>query len=139
MGLFSSFLSKLGIGKKAEAAEAAPAEEALQAAEAAPAEAAAEQGAAEAAPAEAVDVVAVCEELAAKYPGKLNWKTSIADLMRLLGIDPSLANRKALAVELGCPEELIGGDYSKMNIWLHKEVMKKLAENGGKVPAELLD
>ena len=142
MGLFSSFLSKLGIGKKAEAAEAEP-QEAAPAAEAAAAEAAAEQPAAEgAAPAEAVeavDVVAVCEELAAKYPGKLNWKTSIADLMRLLGIDPSLANRKALAVELGCPEELIGGDYSQMNVWLHKEVMKKLAENGGKVPAELLD
>jgi hypothetical protein len=59
--------------------------------------------------------------------------------MKLLGIDSSLANRKALAQELNCPAELIGGDYSKMNIWLHKAVMKKLAENGGKVPADLLD
>ena len=101
--------------------------------------AAVEQAAAPAAAVEPVDVVAVCEALAKANPQKLNWKTSIVDLMKLLGIDSSLANRKALAQELNCPAELIGGDYSKMNIWLHKAVMKKLAENGGKVPADLLD
>ena len=86
---------------------------------------------------EIVDVAAVCEALAAKNPQKLNWKTSIVDLMKLLGMDPSLANRKELAKELGCPENLIGGDYSQMNVWLIKAVMQKLAENGGKVPEDL--
>ena len=86
---------------------------------------------------ETVDVVAVCEALAAKNPQKLNWRTSIVDLMKLLGMDSSLANRKELAKELGCPENLIGGDYSQMNVWLIKAVMQKLAENGGKVPEEL--
>ena len=75
--------------------------------------------------------------MAAKNPQKLNWKTSIVDLMKLLGMDPSLANRKELAKELGCPENLIGGDYSQMNVWLIKAVMQKLAENGGKVPEDL--
>jgi len=77
------------------------------------------------------------EALAAKNLQKLNWRTSIVDLMKLLGMDSSLANRKELAKELGCPENLIGGDYSQMNVWLIKAVMKKLAENGGKVPEEL--
>ncbi len=85
-----------------------------------------------------VDVKAVCEELAEKAGMKLNWDTSIVDLLKLLGIDSSLGNRKQLAEELGCPKELIGGDYSKMNVWLHKAVMKELAKNGGKVPEELL-
>ena len=142
MGVFSSFMQKLGLFKDkaaaavtgtssahagelpAEVKDAAPAADAVAAAPAA---------------AEAVDVIAVCEALAKANPQKLNWKTSIVDLMKLLGSDSSLANRKALAQELNCPAELIGGDYSKMNIWLHKAVMKKLAENGGKVPADLLD
>ncbi len=59
------------------------------------------------------------------------------DLLKLLGLDSSLAHRKALAEELNCPKDLIGGDYSQMNVWLHKEVMKQLAENGGKVPDDL--
>lgn len=87
----------------------------------------------------AVDVKAVCEELAKKAGSKLNWNSSIVDLLKLLGIDSSLENRKKLAEELQCPKELIGGDYSKMNIWLHKAVMKELAKNGGKVPEELLN
>ncbi len=86
-----------------------------------------------------VDVVAKLEKLAKEYPGKLNWKTSISDLLALLGIDNSLANRKELAVELGCPPEKIKGDYSEMNMWLHKTVLKKIAENGGNIPKELLD
>lgn len=148
MGLFNTILQKLGFMKdkavEAVAGETAAAAEAPAApAEAAPVEAAAVETVGAAAPAaadappETVDVVAVCEALAAKNPQKLNWRTSIVDLMKLLGMDSSLANRKELAKELGCPENLIGGDYSQMNVWLIKAVMKKLAENGGKVPEEL--
>lgn len=148
MGLFNTILQKLGFMKdkavEAVAGETAAAAEAPAApAEAAPVEAAAVETVAAAAPAaadappETVDIVAVCEALAAKNPQKLNWRTSIVDLMKLLGMDSSLANRKELAKELGCPENLIGGDYSQMNVWLIKAVMKKLAENGGKVPEEL--
>lgn len=147
MGLFNTILQKLGFMKdkavEAVAGETAAAAEAPAApAEAAPVEAAAVETVAAAADApaaapETVDVVAVCEALAAKNPQKLNWRTSIVDLMKLLGMDSSLANRKELAKELGCPENLIGGDYSQMNVWLIKAVMKKLAENGGKVPEEL--
>ena len=148
MGLFNTILQKLGFMKdkavEAVAGETAAAAEAPAApAEAAPVEAAAVETVAAAAPdaadapPETVDVVAVCEALAAKNPQKLNWRTSIVDLMKLLGMDSSLANRKELAKELGCPENLIGGDYSQMNVWLIKAVMKKLAENGGKVPEEL--
>ena len=148
MGLFNTILQELGFMKdkavEAVAGETPAAAEAPAApAEAAPVEAAAVETVAAAAPAaadappETVDVVAVCEALAAKNPQKLNWRTSIVDLMKLLGMDSSLANRKELAKELGCPENLIGGDYSQMNVWLIKAVMKKLAENGGKVPEEL--
>lgn len=147
MGLFNTILQKLGFMKdkavEAVAGETAAAAEAPAApAEAAPVEAAAVETVAAAADApaaapETVDVVAVCEALAAKNPQKLNWRTSIVDLMKLLGMDSSLANRKELAKELGCPENLIGGDYSQMNVWLIKAVMQKLAENGGKVPEEL--
>lgn len=145
MGLFNTILQKLGFMKD-KAVEAVAGENAAAAeAPVAPVEAAAvETVAAEPAAAETpagspeiVDVVAVCEALAAKNPQKLNWKTSIVDLMKLLGMDPSLANRKELAKELGCPENLIGGDYSQMNVWLIKAVMQKLAENGGKVPEDL--
>ncbi len=143
MGLFNTILQKLGFMKD-KAVEAVAGETAAAAeAPAAPVEAAAVETVAAAAPAaadappETVDVVAVCEALAAKNPQKLNWRTSIVDLMKLLGMDSSLANRKELAKELGCPENLIGGDYSQMNVWLIKAVMKKLAENGGKVPEEL--
>lgn len=135
MGVFSSFMQKLGMLKDKAVAVVTGS----GSAKAAEVPAAVEQAAAPAAAVEPVDVVAVCEALAKANPQKLNWKTSIVDLMKLLGIDSSLANRKALAQELNCPAELIGGDYSKMNIWLHKAVMKKLAENGGKVPADILD
>lgn len=134
MGLFNTILQKLGFMKD-KAVEAVAGETAAAAA-AVETVAAAAPAAADAPP-ETVDVVAVCEALAAKNPQKLNWRTSIVDLMKLLGMDSSLANRKELAKELGCPENLIGGDYSQMNVWLIKAVMKKLAENGGKVPEEL--
>ncbi len=66
---------------------------------------------------------------------KLNWQTSIVDLMKLVGLDPSLANRKQLAQELGYKGD--NNDSAAMNVWLHKEVMDKLAQSGGQVPAAL--
>lgn len=86
-------------------------------------------------PASQFDVEANLSEMA---QGKdLNWRTSIVDLMKLLGIDASLANRKELAQELGYTGALDGS--AEMNIWLHRATMRKLAENGGKVPASILD
>ncbi len=88
---------------------------------------------------EMVDVVAKLTTLAKANPEKLDWKVSIVDLLKLLGIDSSLTSRKELAKELGCPSELMSGDYSKMNVWLHKAVLARIAQNGGNVPANLLD
>jgi hypothetical protein len=85
-----------------------------------------------------VDVVANLEKLAAASPAPLNWKVSIVDLLKLLGLDSGFDARKELATELDCPAELMG-DSAKMNTWLHKEVLKKIAENGGNIPQELLD
>jgi hypothetical protein len=84
-----------------------------------------------------VDVAAVLSGLAAKNPEKLDWKRSIVDLMKLLGLDSSLSARKSLATELGYKGDM--NDSASMNIWLHKQVMQKLAANGGKVPADLKD
>jgi Domain of unknown function (DUF3597) len=74
-------------------------------------------------------------QLSAKNSQKLNWQTSIVDLMKLVGLDPSLANRKQLAQELGYKGDT--ADSATMNIWLHKAVMDKLAQDGGQVPADL--
>jgi hypothetical protein len=74
--------------------------------------------------------------MASEHKEKLNWKQSIVDLMKLVGIDSSLTARKTLAAELGFTGDT--NDSASMNIWLHKQVMTKLAENGGVVPAELL-
>ena len=83
-----------------------------------------------------VDIAAVMEGLAAKNAEKLDWKRSIVDLMKLVGMDSSLSARKELATELHYTGDM--NDSASMNVWLHKEVLKKLAENGGKVPPELL-
>jgi hypothetical protein len=121
-------------GKKAVAAEPAapaapnPVGAALDAATSAMATAAA---------APVMDVDAILTAEAATAGQDLNWRTSIVDLMKLLGIDSSLANRKELAQELGYTGELDGS--AEMNIWLHKAVMRELAANGGKVPADLTD
>lgn len=85
-----------------------------------------------------VDVMAKLENMAAASSEKLNWRESIVDLLKLLGMDSSLAARKELATELGCPADKMG-DSAQMNMWLHKAVIRKLAENGGNVPKELLD
>lgn len=90
------------------------------------------------APISEVDVVANLEKMAAANPAKLNWKVSIVDLLKLLDLDSSFEARKELATELGCPAELMN-DSAKMNTWLHKTVLRKLAENGGNIPKELLD
>ena len=84
-----------------------------------------------------VDVEAVLNGLAANNPQKLNWRTSIVDLMKLLDLDSSLQERKDLATELGYTGAKDGS--AEMNLWLHKQVMNKLAANGGKVPADLKD
>ena len=90
------------------------------------------------APAQPVDVEAVLSQIAReKGNPDLNYKTSIVDLMKLLGMDSSLENRKELATELGYQGEKDGS--AEMNIWLHKEVMRQLAAHGGKVPANLTD
>jgi hypothetical protein len=92
-------------------------------------------GSAAAAPMAQVDVEAVLTEMASKNKEKLDWRKSIVDLMKLLGLDSSFSARKELAKELGYTGD--SNDSASMNIWLHKQVMKKLAENGGKVPADL--
>ena len=88
--------------------------------------------------AQPVDVEVVLTEIAEqKGNPDLNWRTSIVDLMKLLGIDSSLSNREALATELGYSGAKDGS--AEMNIWLHKAVMKALADNGGRVPANMMD
>ncbi len=81
------------------------------------------------------DAEALLTAIAANYSHPVNWKTSIVDLMAILGIDNSLAQRKTLAKELGYSGDM--NDSATMNIWLHKQVMTKLEENGGYVPADL--
>jgi Domain of unknown function (DUF3597) len=88
------------------------------------------------APLPSVDVNQVLSEMASKNPEKLNWQTSIVDLMKLLGIDSSLAHRKELAAELHYSGDM--NDSATMNIWLQKQVMQQVAANGGKVPAGLV-
>lgn len=86
---------------------------------------------------QAVDVSAILEKAAASKKPKLNWRKSVVDLMKALDLDSSLDARKKLAKELNYTGDTT--DSAKMNIWLHKALMKKLADNGGKVPADLLD
>lgn len=129
MGLFSKILDKLGLSKK-PATTTAP--------KLTNAEIAKKFGAGKAAAVEVVDVMAKLEMMAKANPQKLNWKTSIVDLLKLLNLPADLASLKEMAVELGCPKEKIGGDYSAMNIWLHKTVLQKIAENGGNIPAAWL-
>lgn len=89
------------------------------------------------APAQPVDVAAILNAAVAAKKQKLNWRTSIVDLMKALDMESSLAERKELAAELGYTGST--SDSAAMNMWLHKALLKKLAENGGKVPADLLD
>ena len=133
MSLFSSILEKLGFGQRAEPSKPTPAP--------GPSPTSAPQAAPVEKPAvvaiSVIDVVGKLEGLAVANPQKLNWKTSIVDLLKLLSLDSSFESRKELATELGCPKEKMG-DSAQMNIWLHKTVLQKLAENGGNIPKELL-
>ena len=83
-----------------------------------------------------VDIVAVLDDLNEKNPETLDWRVSIVDLLKVLGIDSSLTNRKALASELKYDGDT--NDSAKMNIWLHEKVIAQVAANGGKVPGDLL-
>ena len=134
MGMFDNILEKLGINRPA--AKTAPTKQAAPASQRAPAPQAAPKASTKAVP--VVDVMGKLEGLAAANSQKLNWKTSIVDLLKLLGMDSSLGARKELATELGCPAGKMG-DSAQMNMWLHKAVLQKVAENGGNVPKELLD
>jgi hypothetical protein len=85
-----------------------------------------------------IDVGAKLDGMQASHTAeKLNWRTSVVDLLKLLGIDSSLEHRKELATELGCPADKMG-DSAQMNTWLHKAVLQKVASSGGTVPADLL-
>ena len=88
-----------------------------------------------AAPAQTVDVAPILDKAVAAKKEKLEWRTSIVDLMKLLGLDSSIQHRKELASELGYKGDT--NDSATMNIWLHRQVMTQLAANGGKVPADL--
>ena len=134
MSIFSSILSKLGFGS---AQAAAPASAPAGSSASVPAAPSAAAPAAGPAAISVVDVVGQLEALAVKNPEKLNWRVSIVDLMKLLGLDSSFGARKQLATELGCPADKMG-DSAQMNIWLHQTVLQKLAANGGNVPKDLL-
>ena len=129
MGIFGTIMSKLGFGDKpaetpaVDTAAAAPADVTYEA----PTQVAMSE----------VDVVGKLQALAANSSESLNWQTSIVDLLKLLGMDSSLAHRKELAAELNCPADLMN-DSASMNMWLHKTVLQQLAANGGNIPANLL-
>jgi hypothetical protein len=125
MGLFANLLSKV-FGQQTAVASTPPQSPG------APAPAA--PGAS--APSGAVDVTAILDDLASKNPEKLDWRNSIVDLMKLVGMDSGLASRKELAKDLNYTGDT--SDSASMNIWLHKVVIRKIADNGGKVPKELL-
>lgn len=143
MSIFDDILSKIGIGeaahKEATAKAAPPAEATLVL----PAEPTPSPTTPTTTPSNAftainpVDVAAKLDSMASDHPEKLNWKVSIVDLLKLIGLDSSLATRKELATELGCPSDKMS-DSAQMNMWLHKTVLQKLADNGGYVPMDLL-
>ncbi|HEV2642362.1 MAG TPA: DUF3597 domain-containing protein [Candidatus Elarobacter sp.] len=137
MSIFGTIMSKIfhhGDGSAATATAGAPA--AVASAPSATADAASTTPDTAVTPMTEVDVEAVLTDMAAQYNHPVNWRYSIVDLMAMLGMDNSLAQRKELAQELGYTGDM--NDSATMNIWLHKQVMQKLADNGGKVPADLL-
>ncbi|AWM01408.2 DUF3597 domain-containing protein [Bradyrhizobium amphicarpaeae] len=128
MSIFGKIMSAIFGTQPASAAPAGGA--------ASPAGAAPDASAPGGAPMAAVDVAAIVDKAVAAHKGeKLEWRTSIVDLMKALDIDSSLAARKDLAKELGYTGDM--NDSASMNVWLHKQVMSKLAANGGKLPPEI--
>ena len=137
MSVFGSLMSKI-LGHSARVSEA-KVNAARPNAPAAPAPAAPAPTTATAAP-KAVSMAtieAALEDMASSSKQKLDWRNSIVDLMKLVGIDSDITNRRALAHELGYTGDL--NDSATMNVWLHKEVMRRMAESGGEVPANLRD
>jgi Domain of unknown function (DUF3597) len=134
MGIFSNIMEKI-FPKDHPAVATVSAPQGTTASVSPPVAGAAPAATPTAAPMPAVDVEQVLADMAAKNPEKLNWRTSIVDLMKLLGLDSSLNARKELATELHYAGDM--SDSASMNMWLQKQVMGKLAANGGKVPAEL--
>ena len=131
MSIFGKIMSAI-FGTKADAAPASGGATAGTATSAGPA---AGSSSASAAPAQTVDVAPILDKAVAAKKEKLEWRTSIVDLMKALDIDSSLSARKELAKELGYTGD--SNDSASMNIWLHKQVMTKLAANGGKLPPEI--
>ena len=134
MSIFGSIMSKIFGGGEAAAATSNPQSASASTSNSAPANAST-GGATAAASGQSVDVAAVLTDLASKNSQQLNWRTSIVDLMKLLNLDSSLNARKELAQELNYNGDM--NNSAAMNIWLHKQVMQKLADNGGKVPDDL--
>ena len=131
MSILGNIFNKIFHHGQTDGATVAAAPQATPAAGTAPA------GTAAAPSAQPVDIEAVLNGMAAKNSQQLNWRTSIVDLMKLLDLDSSLQARKDLADELHYTGDK--NDSATMNIWLHKQVMNKVAANGGKVPADLKD
>jgi hypothetical protein len=131
MSIFGSIMSKIFGGHEAAAATGGAQPASPSPSGSAPANA---SGAATA-PGQPVDVEAILADISSRNPQQLNWRTSIVDLMKLLDLDSSLNARKELAQELHYTGDM--NDSAAMNIWLHKQVMQKLADNGGKVPDDL--
>ena len=127
--IFGRIFPKANAGQAPAATQSAPSQPANQP-QAVPAGAAA-------ATVNRVDIEQVLDGMAANNPQKLNWRTSIVDLMKLVGMDSTLQERKELADELGYSGDK--SDTAAMNMWLHKQVMQRMADNGGKVPANLMD
>lgn len=144
MGLFTRILEKLGIDRKDDDAYGTRPHERASGAAASKGPGSGGGGSTGAKPAAAprpiseVDVMSRLEAKAAASKEKLNWKTSIVDLLKLLDLDSNLAARKELADELGAPQSLADGS-AEMNLWLHKEVLRRIAANGGNIPKSLLD
>jgi hypothetical protein len=138
MSIFGTIMSKImGHQARAQAATENAARPSAPVAAPAAAAAPAATATAVATPVTSVDVAARLDEMKAASKQNLDWRHSIVDLMKLVGIDSDITNRRALANELGYTGDL--NDSATMNVWLHKQVMQKLAENGGTVPANLLD
>ena len=133
MSILGSILGGIFKKKKEEAVPAAPAAPAPTAAPAAPQAAPAAPAAA--APAQEVDVAGILDFMNDQRAQKLNWRTSIVDLMKLVGLESSLSERKELADELGYTGDK--SDSASMNIWLHAQVIQKIKDNGGRLPTDL--
>jgi hypothetical protein len=137
MGIFSDILKKIGIGKDTEAT-ASKGSGTPKKYGPVPKDMSKTATAGKPAAMSEVDVTAKLDEMAKGAGQELNWRMSIVDLLKLLDIDSSYESRKELAQELHAPADTME-DSARMNIWLHKAVMQKIAANGGRVPAELLD